>query len=139
MYEKKIGLKIGSCCCCTNNDDDAVKKKKYCNGNTHRISIVFALDVASLIKNIITQQLQSSSRLKKPINNNNNNEENHHSSSTPILGESYNISCVETPTFTEFVQDYVAKSLNVTELRWSKKKIHQWLVLTLDHYALIEL
>jgi len=75
LKRKKIGLRIGNCC-----------SHEGCSGRTHRVSIVFAADVARLIHSIIEQL-----------------SDDHSSCSSSAIGKAFNVACIEQLTFLDFV------------------------------------
>ena len=106
LRKKHIGLRIGACC-----------ESGRCDGRSHRISVVYAPDVAKVITNVCVrcEQLDDD-----PRGGGNNNIGAGAGAGAGIIsgpacaggeallsavrGQAFNLACRETPTFEKFVQ-----------------------------------
>ena len=113
LRHKRIGLRIGACCAASGS---------ACSGRTHRISVVFAPDVARVICDIVlashldTKWLWGAAQIEKVA-----------SPRDCICGHAFNIACKEMPTFEKIVCA-VAAELKMDErtIRWTRKRDAPW-------------
>ena len=116
LRRKHIGLRIGACC-----------ESGCCDGRTHRISIVYAPDVARLITQVCVRCEQVGDTRGDNIGGDGVDGSGAACAAgeallSAVRGQAFNVACRETPTFEKFVQGAALMVGAEGQVQWAPQR-----------------
>jgi nucleoside-diphosphate-sugar epimerase len=111
LRKKRIGLRIGACC-----------ESQRCDGRTHRISVVYAPDVANVIKQICVRCQQHAGDPRCVNLGGAGGVVAGDALISAVRGQAFNVACRETPTFEKFVQGVALMVGAEGQVRWAPQR-----------------